>query len=113
MAGALIAAATLGKRGAILERLIGVDSAPLSAVLLLAAGLVLLLAGVLFFFAFNWSALHRYARLALAAAPLSLHPPLQPVTCTSKTSAANSGKVSLKLRSARSRRPAPTGCMSM
>ena len=38
--------------------------------LLLAAGLVLLLAGVLFFFAFNWSALHRYARLALAAAPL-------------------------------------------
>ena len=37
LAGALIAAATLGKRGAILERLIGVDSAPLSAVLLLAA----------------------------------------------------------------------------
>ncbi len=38
--------------------------------LLLAAGLALLLAGVLFFFAFNWSALHRYARLALAALPL-------------------------------------------
>jgi uncharacterized membrane protein len=40
--------------------------------LLLAAGSVLLLAGVVFFFAFNWSDLHRFAKIALVAVPLTL-----------------------------------------
>ena len=38
---------------------------------LLAAGTLLLLAGIVFFFAFNWSELHRYARLALVSVPLA------------------------------------------
>jgi len=35
------------------------------------AGTVLLAAGVIFFFAYNWAALHRFAKLGLAAAALS------------------------------------------
>ncbi len=38
--------------------------------LLLAAGCLLILAGVICFFAFNWKELHRYVKLALIAAPL-------------------------------------------
>jgi uncharacterized membrane protein len=39
---------------------------------LLAAGSLLVLAGVVFFFAFNWDALHRFVKMALVAAPLAL-----------------------------------------
>jgi uncharacterized membrane protein len=39
---------------------------------LLAAGSLLVLAGVVFFFAFNWDELHRFAKIALVAAPLVL-----------------------------------------
>lgn len=39
---------------------------------LLAAGTLLLLAGVVFFFAFNWNGLHRFAKMALIALPLLL-----------------------------------------
>jgi len=39
---------------------------------LLAAGSLLVLAGIVFFFAFNWAALHRFAKMALAALPLAL-----------------------------------------
>jgi len=38
--------------------------------LLLAAGCLLILAGVVCFFAFNWKELHRFVKLALIAAPL-------------------------------------------
>ena len=37
-----------------------------------AAGSLLVLAGIVFFFAFNWDALHRFAKLALVALPLIL-----------------------------------------
>ncbi|MDR2240166.1 MAG: DUF2157 domain-containing protein [Zoogloeaceae bacterium] len=37
---------------------------------LLAAGSLLLLAGIVFFFAFNWDVLHRFAKIGLIAAPL-------------------------------------------
>ena len=37
---------------------------------LFAAGGLLVLAGVVFFFAFNWSGLHRFVRIALVAGPL-------------------------------------------
>ncbi len=40
--------------------------------LLLAAGTLLLLAGVVFFFAFNWNALHRFVKIALVVLPLVL-----------------------------------------
>ncbi|MFZ4536701.1 DUF2157 domain-containing protein [Propionivibrio sp.] len=40
--------------------------------LLLAAGSLLLLAGVVFFFAFNWNDLHRFVKMALVALPLML-----------------------------------------
>jgi uncharacterized membrane protein len=39
---------------------------------LLAAGTLLLLAGVVFFFAFNWNDLHRFAKMALVTLPLVL-----------------------------------------
>ena len=39
---------------------------------LLAAGSLLVLAGIVFFFAFNWAALHRFAKMALVALPLAL-----------------------------------------
>jgi len=39
---------------------------------LLAAGSLLVLAGIVFFFAFNWDALHRFAKMALVALPLIL-----------------------------------------
>lgn len=39
--------------------------------LLLVAGVLLLLAGVVFFFAYNWAGLHRFAKFALIAAPLT------------------------------------------
>ena len=37
---------------------------------LLAAGTLLILAGVVFFFAYNWTGLHRFVRIALVAVPL-------------------------------------------
>ena len=40
--------------------------------LLLAAGSLLLLAGIVFFFAFNWNDLHRFVKMALVALPLLL-----------------------------------------
>jgi uncharacterized membrane protein len=39
---------------------------------LLAAGTLLLLTGIVFFFAFNWHDLHRFVRMALVALPLAL-----------------------------------------
>ncbi|MCL2345185.1 MAG: DUF2157 domain-containing protein [Desulfobulbus sp.] len=38
---------------------------------LLAAGVLLALAGIVFFFAYNWEALHRFAKIALVGAPLT------------------------------------------
>ncbi len=37
---------------------------------LLAAGTLLILAGIVFFFAYNWTGLHRFLRIALVALPL-------------------------------------------
>jgi len=39
---------------------------------LLALGLLLLLAAAVFFFAYNWQDLHRFAKMALVAAPLAI-----------------------------------------
>jgi len=39
---------------------------------LLALGALLVLAGIVFFFAYNWQDLHRFTRLGLVAAPLAL-----------------------------------------
>ncbi|MFA7291598.1 MAG: DUF2157 domain-containing protein [Rhodocyclaceae bacterium] len=40
--------------------------------LLLALGTLLLLSGIVFFFAYNWQALHRFVRMGLVAAPLAV-----------------------------------------
>lgn len=40
--------------------------------LLLALGTLLLLSGIVFFFAYNWQALHRFSKIGLVAAPLTV-----------------------------------------